>query len=98
MRKGSLVFGTVMPPSMYPHNSKWIQKTWNGLSNFLGSRCWSDGVNIYYSSLDEQYVLNGDTWEEKDWGEKSLPNGSNVWTDGTNVYYSQKDADRKSVV
>ena len=67
------------------------EKTWNGLTSFNGDNVWTDGTNIYYSSYDEQYVLNGDTWETKTWNGLTNFYGSDVWTDGTNTYYSSYD-------
>jgi hypothetical protein len=73
---------------------KWIEKTWNGLSNFYGIDIWTDGTNIYYSHSDTQYVLNRetDTWIEKTWYGYLMRRGgfggSDIWTDGTNIYYS----------
>lgn len=75
---------------------KWIEKVWNGLSNFNGAYIWTDGTNIYYSDESSQYVLNRDTdtWVEKTWDgiDTSLFYGSYVWTDGTNIYYSIYDS------
>ena len=67
----------------------WSVKTWRGLTSLDGKNIWTDGTNVYYSSLSSNYVLNKETstWETKDWGSRN-PLGSDVWTDGTNIYYS----------
>ena len=70
--------------------NKWIEKTWNGLTDFNGNRIWTDGENIYYSQDSNQFVLNKttSTWEPKTW-EGNIPRyGDYVWTDGDNIYYS----------
>ncbi len=54
-----------------------------------GSNIWTDGTNTYYSSSNEQYVLDKstNTWNAVTWqGEK--PIGGQIWTDGTNIYYT----------
>lgn len=67
--------------------------TWDGLTDFLGMQIWTDGEDIYYSSGNNQYVLNKDTsvWEEKTWAGLTNFYGSSVWTDGTDVFYSNNN-------
>lgn len=66
----------------------WVNKTWNGLSDFNGDRVWTDGTDIYYSSGEVQKVLDKDTstWSDKTWNGRTDFIGSYVWTDGTNIY------------
>ena len=77
----------------------WEAKTWNGLTEFYGSLVWTDGENIYYSYLTEQYVLNRatSTWEPKTWNGLDNFEGQFVWTDGENIYYS-KDTSNQYVL
>ena len=65
-------------------------KTWNGLTDFNGSKIWTDGNNIYYSNASNQYVLDKDTstWSAKTWNGFTDLDGSNIWTDGENIFYS----------
>lgn len=66
--------------------------SWNGLNDFTGKNVWTDGENIYYSSEDEQFILNEETntWETKVWYgiDDVVFDGENVWTDGENIYYT----------
>ncbi len=76
----------------------WENKIWNNLpSTTLGSRVWTDGENIYYSSSSDKknYILDKttSTWTEKVWNfDNSISSGSkciegaSVWTDGENIY------------
>lgn len=71
----------------------WQKMTWNGLSEFTGSNIWTDGVNVYYSNMSSQYVLNRDTntWSVMTWTgivDNYPLSGSNIWTDGVNYYLS----------
>ena len=74
-------------------------KIWNGLSNFIGSKVWTDGENVYYSNTNSssgtvgQYVLNRatSTWTEKTWNGFNDLRGDCIWTDGKNIYYSMYD-------
>ncbi len=52
---------------------------------------WTDGSNTYYSSYDEQYVLNKATmtWEQKTWNGLEIHAGYYIWTDGTTIYYTE---------
>ena len=70
--------------------STWSTKTWSGLTNFYGSRVWSDGTNIYSSDGSEQYVLDKatSTWSTKTWSGLTSFYGDKIWSDGTNIYYS----------
>lgn len=70
--------------------SKWIKKTWNGLTNFNPDYIWTDGTDIYYSDNNSQYVLDKatSTWVEKTWNGLTSFMGKQVWTDGTDMYYS----------
>ncbi len=68
----------------------WKQKTWSGLSSFVGDKIWTDGTDIFYSNGSDQYVLNKatSTWNAKTWAGLNDLYGNNVWTDGTDIYYS----------
>lgn len=79
--------------------SSFEQKTWNGLTDFYAGSIWTDGLNIYYSRVNKQYVLNQETstWEVAFWVKRVVdetsmfyPDGMNIWTNElTNtVYYS----------
>ena len=70
----------------------WEPKTWSGNINMHPAYIWSDGVNIYHSSV-LHYVLNGDTWEPKTFANslETYFDGQNIWTDGVNVYYGTGD-------
>ncbi len=66
-------------------------KTWYGLTNFNGDRIWTDGTNIYYSSLTDHYVLDKSTstWSTKTWNGLSNFHGFRIWSDGENIYFSE---------
>lgn len=73
---------------------QWLEKTWSGLTNFVGKWVWTDGDNIYYSFNGDNYVLDKSTstWSTKTWNgtsafDSSLIGGA-VWTDGNDIYYS----------
>lgn len=72
--------------------STWIEKSWNGLSNFNGDCIWTDGKYFYYSNDSTQYILNQETstWNPKTWNGITSFNGSRVWTDGENLYCSDE--------
>ena len=56
-----------------------------------GTSCWSDGVNIYYSSKSSGcFIFNPLTnnFDPISFGGTPPINGSRVWTDGSNVYWS----------
>lgn len=59
----------------------WEPMYWNGLTDFNGAKVWSDGTNIYYSSGQDQYVLDKatHTWGTKEWSGLSSFNGWNIW-------------------
>ena len=40
-----------------PLGGNWSVKNWTGLTGFAGIDIWTDGINIYYSSGTNQYVL-----------------------------------------
>lgn len=70
-------------------------KTWSGLTSFLGENTWSDGDpdTMYMSSGTRHYILmlyNGSyVWANPPWDEKISFSGINVWKDlKNNVYYS----------
>ena len=70
-------------------------KTWSGLTSFLGENTWSDGdpYTMYMSSGTRHYILmlyNGSyVWANPPWDEKISFSGINVWKDlKNNVYYS----------
>ena len=69
----------------------WISKTWNGLNTFGKIGIWTDGVDIYSSEYDKQYVLDKSTstWNPKTWNGLTEIQGENIWTDGENIYFSQ---------
>lgn len=72
----------------------WDEVSWNGLESLWGSQIWSDGENVYYTSLSElSYVLNKETgtWEEKKWNGLEYFNGSYIWSVGDNIFYSYYD-------
>ena len=71
-------------------SSAWVDKTWNGLTDFYGDYIWTDGNNIYYSRGFTHYVLDKSTstWSAKTWTGFTDFSGTNVWTDGENIYYS----------
>lgn len=56
---------------------------------------WTDGINTYYSSYSNQYVLNKATmtWEPKTWNGYTPHTGYYIWTDGTNIYYTEGSTD-----
>ena len=76
--------------------------TWMQISDYdtniiFGNCIWSDGENLYYSSVEEffstilgQYVFDKETnaWIETTWEELGDYSGRNVWTDGERIYYS----------
>ena len=68
----------------------WSTKTWNGLTNIMGDRVWTDGDNTYFSNYNEQYILNKSTstWNTKTWNDLTNFHGRDIWTDGDNIYYS----------
>lgn len=69
----------------------WANKDWGELTQFDGSYVWTDGKNIYYSHLKQQYQLDKSTstWHTKDWGnELTSFDSTDIWTDGNNIYYS----------
>ena len=70
--------------------SVWTEKTWNGLTDFNGSNIWTDGDNIYYSILFNQYVLDKSTstWSKKTWNGLTSFSSNSIWTDGDNIYHS----------
>lgn len=79
------------------YTNAWSTKTWTGLTSFAGNySIWTDGENIYYSTvssdpdLPKQYVLNKTTssWEIKTWYGLTNFSGECIWTDGENIYYS----------
>lgn len=86
------------------NKSTWKPKDWNGLvagdQVVSGIDIWSDGVDIYYSNGNEQYVLDKSTstWKDKEWfgidfdvyGELEEPGlcGRCIWSDGVDIYYS----------
>jgi hypothetical protein len=72
-----------------PQRDTWIPKTWNGF-NPTGSKIWTDGDNIYYSYVSDQYVLDKSTstWNTKTWNNLTPGMGTYIWTDGDNYYYS----------
>ena len=80
----------VLASDYTPVADSWSTKTWSGLTSFYGYYVWSDGVNYYYSSGSNQYVLDTatSTWTAKVWTGLTSFTGSNVWSYGTNVYYS----------
>ncbi len=82
-------FGVHLKHMMF-NIDKWSNKTWSGLTNFIGGYVWTDGDNIYYSNGSTQYVLNKSTstWSTKTWSGLTNFNGNRVWTDGYNIYYS----------
>ena len=70
-------------------------KTWSGLTSFLGINTWSDGDSskMYMSSGNRHYVLllyNGSYgWLNPPFDEQITLNGVDVWRDlNNNVYYS----------
>ncbi len=78
-----------------------VSKEWNGLSNFSGMYVWTDGINTYYSSGEQQYVLDKETstWNIIIWNVSNI-NGSYAWTDGNNSYIASSHYDsnlRKTV-
>ena len=92
LKKGRLHCGTMnFSIPTIKSGDTWKAKTWNGLTSFYGNYIWTDGTNIYYSSSNEQYVLNGDTWEAKTWNGLTSFFGDYIWTDGTNIYYSNDE-------
>ena len=69
----------------------WAKKEWGVLTQFDGSYVWTDGKNIYYSHLKQQYQLDKSTstWNTKNWGNKLTSfDSTDIWTDGNNIYYS----------
>lgn len=71
------------------------QKTWSGLTSFLGENTWSDGDpnTMYMSEGTRHYILmlyNGSyVWLNPPWDEEISFSGINVWKDlNNNVYYS----------
>ena len=73
--------------------STFIEKSWNGLTDFSGRYVWTDNYNVYYSNGEEQYILNKETstWEEKIWNGLTNFDGSGIWTDSENIYYSSNE-------
>lgn len=69
-----------------------VEKTWNGLTDFDSHGIWRDGNNVYYSYGSDQYVLDKSTstWSPKTWNGLSNFDASNVWYDGDNTYYSDR--------
>ncbi len=57
---------------------------------FNGADVWSDGIDYYYSSATDQYVLDISTytWHDMVWNGLSAFAGSRVWSDGSKYYYS----------
>ena len=55
-----------------------------------GSYIWTDGVNLYYSYLTDQYVFDSvdSIWYKKKWS-RTIDQGDCIWSDGTNIYYSR---------
>ena len=72
--------------------STFIEKSWNGLTDFSGRYVWTDNYNVYYSNGEEQYILNKETstWEEKVWLGLVEFDATNIWTDGESIYYSDR--------
>jgi len=70
--------------------SRFVDKTWNGLSSFNGNNIWTDGEHIYYSYGSNRYILDEPTgtWSVKTWNGLSSFSGDNIWSDGENIYYS----------
>lgn len=68
----------------------WTPKSWNGLSSFLGSKVWTLGSTVFYSSGSTQYRLDKSTstWSTFSWQGYTSLQGNNIWTDGTDTYYS----------
>lgn len=78
---------------------KWRYLDWPGWQKSnaridkYASKMWTNGINIYYSrkdmldSVDNSWVLKGDTWEKKEWN-VDIVDADYIWTDGKNVYYS----------
>ena len=51
---------------------------------------WTDGVDIYYSNGNSQYVLDKTTFtlKPKTWNGLTNPKATNIWSDGVDIYYS----------
>lgn len=64
--------------------------TWYGLTNFDGSRVWTDGVDYYYSYNGLNYLLNVSTFTWSSISFSGLTNfdGSCVWNFNGKTYYS----------
>ena len=71
------------------HGNTWFNKTWTGLTHFIGDHTWTDGENIYYNAETNQFVLNKttSTWVPKTWTGLTDFLGLYIWTDGENIYY-----------
>ena len=90
-------YPSVKTQRLMPQNATgdtWSTKTWTGLTNFSGSGIWTDGDNIYYSSVNAHYVLDKSTstWSKKTWTGLTNFSGNNIWTDGDNIYFSDTSA------
>lgn len=68
-------------------------KVWHGETDFFGNDIWTDGDNIYYSSGENQYVLDQTTDTQSTKTQNISDNindilGTCIQTDGTDIYLS----------
>lgn len=60
----------------------------SGVSGLDGSSLWSDGVDVFYTSLGKTYKFEYDAlWSEVP-SNSLIDDGRDVWSDGNNIYYS----------
>ena len=52
----------------------------------FGNNIWTDGINIYYSAYEQQFVLNCNTWEEQIWNGLTYFSGNYILLVGDEVY------------
>lgn len=59
-----------------------------GASGLDGSSLWSDGIDVFYTSLGKTYKFEYDAiWSEVP-SNSLIDTGKDVWSDGNNIYYS----------
>ena len=93
-------YSTFSPSSLYTdHHYKlvkpktWEDKTWNGSDKFDAEQIWTDGINVYYSRDNIQYVLDvaTSTWTAKTWNGLTNFRGLYIWSDGENIYHTHNN-------
>ena len=74
--------------SLNKETSTWELKT--NINITFSIYFWTDGVDIYYSNSNSQYVLDKTTFtlKPKTWNGLTNPKATNIWSDGVDIYYS----------